>query len=276
MIEKKNLLLRTGTYILLLLVTLVTLLPLIWMLSASLKHDTEVFSVPIRWIPRDPVWGNYSKIWDKINFKQFTFNSFKLSLIITFIQVITSSFAAYGFAKCHFRGRDTLFFVYIATIAIPWQVYMLPQYIEIRILHLIDTHLGYVLMHSFIAFGVFLIRQFYVSIPDELLDAARIDGLNEYGAYFHIVLPLSKPVIATLSIFSFVGIWNDFMGPMIYFDSMRNKTIPLGIRMFLGQYATEYGLIMASSVVSLIPVFIVFLGFQRFFIEGIATSGMKG
>jgi multiple sugar transport system permease protein len=276
MIERKNLTLRAGTYILLALVTLVTLLPLIWMLSASLKNDTDVFSVPIRWIPRNPVWSNYSEIWEKINFQQFTFNSFKLSVIITFIQVITSSFAAYGFAKCHFKGRDSLFFIYIATIAIPWQVYMLPQYIEIRILHLIDTHLGYVLMHSFIAFGVFLMRQFYVSIPDELLDAARIDGFNEYGAYFHIVLPLSKPVIATLSIFSFVNIWNDFMGPMIYFDSMRNKTIPLGIRMFLGQYATEYGLIMAASVVSLIPVFIVFLAFQRFFIEGIATSGLKG
>jgi multiple sugar transport system permease protein len=143
-------------------------------------------------------------------------------------------------------------------------------------LHLIDTHLGYVLMHCFIAFGVFLVRQFYVSIPDEFLDAARIDGLNEYGAYFNIVLPLSKPVIATLSIFSFVDIWNDFMGPMIYFDSMRNKTIPLGIRMFLGQYSTEYGLIMAASVLSLIPVFIVFLAFQRFFIEGITTSGIKG
>jgi multiple sugar transport system permease protein len=276
MIEKKNLPAMIGSYTLLVLVTILTLLPLIWMLSASLKYDADVFSVPIRWIPRNPVWNNYVKIWEKINFKQFTFNSFKLSLIITFIQVVTSSFAAYGFAKCHFRGRDTLFLIYIATIAIPWQVYMLPQYIEIRILHLIDTHLGYVLMHSFIAFGVFLMRQFYVSIPDELLDAARIDGLNEYGTYFHVVLPLSKPVIATLSIFSFVNIWNDFMGPMIYFDSMRNKTIPLGIRMFLGQYATEYGLIMAASVVSLAPVFIVFLGFQRFFIEGIATTGMKG
>jgi multiple sugar transport system permease protein len=276
MIEKKNLPMRIGTYILLAAVTMLTLLPLIWMLSASLKTDTDVFSVPIRWIPRNPQWKNYVKIWEQIDFERFTFNSFKLSLIITFIQVITSSFAAYGFAKCHFRGRDTLFFLYIATIAIPWQVYMLPQYIEIRILHLIDTHLGYILMQSFTAFGVFLIRQFYISIPDELLDAARIDGLNEYGAYFHIVLPLSRPVIATLSIFSFVGVWNDFMGPMIYFDSKRNKTIPLGIRMFLGQYATEYGLIMAASVVSLVPVFIVFVCFQRFFIEGIATSGMKG
>jgi multiple sugar transport system permease protein len=166
--------------------------------------------------------------------------------------------------------------VYIATIAIPWQVYMLPQYVEMRMMGLTNSHLGYVFMQSFIAFGVFLIRQFYVSIPNELLDAARIDGLNEYGAYFRVVLPLSKPVLATLTIFSFVTIWNDFMGPMIYFDSVTKKTIPLGIRMFLGQYSTEYGLIMSASVLSLIPVFIVFIAFQRFFVEGIATSGLKG
>ena len=153
---------------------------------------------------------------------------------------------------------------------------MLPQYVEMRMLHLTNTHLGYIFMQSFIAFGVFLMRQFYVSIPDELLDAARIDGLTEYGIYGRIVLPLSSPVIATLSIFSFVNVWNDFMGPMIYFDSNYNKTIPLGIRMFLGQYSTEYGLIMAASVVSLVPVFVVFLFFQRFFVEGIASTGLKG
>lgn len=143
-------------------------------------------------------------------------------------------------------------------------------------LHLINSHLGYVYLHAFSAFGVFLVRQFYFSIPNELLDAARIDGLSEYGIYFRIVLPLSKPVLATLSIFTFVTVWNDFMGPLIYFDSMNKKTIPLGIRMFIGQYSTEYGLIMAASVVSLIPVFVVFLLFQRFFVEGIATSGLKG
>jgi multiple sugar transport system permease protein len=131
-------------------------------------------------------------------------------------------------------------------------------------------------MHCFTAFGVFLVRQFYTGIPNELLDAARIDGLNEYGAFFRIVLPLSKPVLATLTIFTFVSIWNDFMGPMIYFDSVHLKTIPLGIRMFLGQYSTEYGFIMAASVVSLVPVFAVFLMFQRFFVEGVATSGLKG
>jgi multiple sugar transport system permease protein len=276
MTEKRNIVSSTGAYILLAAISFLTLLPLAWMLSSSLKYDTDVFSIPIRWIPLNPVWNNYVRIWQKINFALFTFNSFKLSIVITFIQVFTSSFAAYGFAKCRFPGRDSLFFVYIATIAIPWQVYMLPQYMEMRMLHLTNSHLGYVFMQSFTAFGVFLIRQFYISVPDELLDAARIDGLNEYGSYFRIVLPLSKPVIATLTILSFVSIWNDFMGPMIYFDSVIKKTIPLGIRLFLGQYSNEYGLIMAASVVSLTPVFVVFLFFQRFFVEGISTSGLKG
>jgi multiple sugar transport system permease protein len=276
MIEKRNTITRTGAYILLAAVSFVTLLPLVWMLSSSLKYDTDVFSIPVRWIPEKPVWNNYVRIWQKIDFALFTFNSFKLSIVITIIQVLTSSFAAYGFAKCRFPGRDALFFVYIATIAIPWQVYMLPQYVEMRTFHLTNSHLGYVFMQSFTAFGVFLIRQFYLSVPDELLDAARIDGLNEYGSYFRIVLPLSKPVIATLIILSFVNIWNDFMGPMIYFDSVSKKTIPLGIRLFLGQYSNEYGLIMAASVVSLAPIFVVFVFFQQFFVEGISTSGLKG
>jgi multiple sugar transport system permease protein len=276
MIEKQNPFIRTGLYFLLLVTIVITLLPFIWMLSSSLKYDTDVFSVPIQWIPKNPVWNNYLVIWQKIDFLRFIFNSFKLSIIITLIQVFTCSFAAYGFAKCRFPGRDTLFFLYVATIAIPWQVYMLPQYVEMRMMHLTNSHLGYILMHCFTAFGVFLVRQFYMSIPNELLDAARIDGLNEYGAFFRIVLPLSKPVLATLILFTFVNIWNDFMGPMIYFDSVHLKTIPLGIRMFLGQYSTEYGFIMAASVVSLVPVLAVFLMFQRFFVEGVATSGLKG
>ena len=276
MIYRKNILKQQAVILSLCFIAFLTLLPLIWMLSSSLKYDSDVFSLPIQWIPLDPVWSNFLTIWQKIDFALFTFNSFKLSIIITLIQVFTSSFAAYGFAKCRFRFRDGLFFVYVATIAIPWQVYMLPQYVEMRMMGLVNTHLGYILMQSFTAFGVFLVRQFYISVPDELLDAARIDGLNDYGLYFRIVLPLSKPVIATLAIFSFVNIWNDFMGPMIYFDSVYNKTIPLGIRMFLGQYSAEYGLIMAASVVSLTPVLAVFLFFQRFFVEGIATSGLKG
>ncbi|MEG0109573.1 MAG: carbohydrate ABC transporter permease [Oscillospiraceae bacterium] len=276
MIKKKSYISDISTYIALALVTFITLLPLIWMLSASLKREVDVFSIPIQWIPTDPQWANYTKIWTKIPLALFTFNSAKLTVIITIIQLVTSSFAAYGFAKCRFKGRDALFLCYVATIAIPWQVYMLPQYIMMNKVHLIDTHMSIILLQSFTAFGVFLIRQFYLSIPDELLEAARIDGLSEYGIYFRIVMPLTKPALATLTIFSFVNVWNDFMGPMIYFNSTSLKTIQLGIRMFIGQYSAEYGLIMAASVVSLIPVIAVFLAFQRFFIQGVATSGLKG
>ncbi|MDL2323971.1 carbohydrate ABC transporter permease [Ruminococcaceae bacterium OttesenSCG-928-A16] len=276
MIEKKNPVAKVLTHLLLLSIVFITLLPLLWMLSSSLKLDRDVFTVPIQWIPSHPEWNNYLRIWEKIDLGLYTLNSFKLTTIITIIQVLTSSFAAYGFSKCRFKGRDTLFLAYVATIAIPWQTYMLPQFIEMRILGLTNTHTGYILMQSFIALGVFLMRQFYMGIPDELLEAARIDGLNEYGIYFRIVLPLSGPSIATLCIFSFVTIWNDYMGPMIYFSPNHLKTIQLGIRMFIGQYSAEYGLIMAASVFALIPVLLVFLAFQRFFVQGVATSGLKG
>ena len=276
MIEKKSPVGAAVRYVLLTLVTVATLLPLVWMLSASFKLDSEVFSIPIKWIPETFHWENYLKIWEKIPFARFTWNSAKLTVIVTLIQLLTCSFAAYGFTKCHFRGRDTLFLCYVATIAIPWQVFMLPQYTMMQKVGLVDTHLGYILIQSFAAFGVFLLRQFYLGIPDELLEAARIDGLSEYGSYFRIVLPLAKPAMATLAIFTFVTIWNDFMGPMIYFNSEKNKTIPLGIRMFLGQYSTEYQLIMAASVVSLIPVLIMYVFCQRYFVQGIATSGLKG
>ena len=273
---KQDLFVQVCVYLVLILITVVTLLPLVWMFSASFKLDSEIFSVPIQWIPKTFHFENYVRIWQKIPFGLFTFNSFKLTIIVTFIQVLTCSFAAYGFSKCKFRGRDTLFLCYIATIAIPWQIYMLPQYSLMQKLHLVDTHLGYILMQSFAAFGVFLLRQFYQSVPNELIEAARIDGLSEYGCYFRIVLPLAKPAIATLTIFTFVNTWNDFMGPMIYFNSESNKTIPLGIRMFIGQYSSEYQLIMAASVVALLPVLILYVFCQRFFVQGIATSGLKG
>lgn len=276
MVEHKNKVARFLLYVFLAVVVIVMLLPLVWMLSASLKTAETVFGETIVWIPESPQWENYLMIWKKIPFALFTFNSAKLTVIITLIQLFTSSFAAYGFAKCKFKGRDLLFLCYVATIAIPWQVYMLPQYIMMQKMHLVDTHLAIILLQSFTAFGVFLLRQFYLSIPDELLEAARIDGLSEYGIYARIVLPLSKPSMATLTIFSFVTVWNDFMGPMIYFDSTKLKTIQLGIRLFVGQYSAHYEYIMAASVVALVPVLILYLAFQRFFVQGIATSGLKG
>ena len=276
MVQQTKIGVRIFQYILLITLTLITLLPLIWMLSASFKLSTEVFSNPIRWIPETFHWDNYLKIWEKVDFALFTKNSAKLTILVTLIQLLTCSFAAYGFTKCKFPGRDTLFLCYVATIAIPWQIFMLPQYIMMQKFHLVDSHLGYVLLSSFAAFGVFLLRQFFLGIPNELLEAARIDGLSEYGIYFRIVLPLAKPAMATLAIFTFVNVWNDFMGPMIYFNSESNKTIPLGIRMFVCQYSTDYQLIMAASVVSLIPVIVMYAFCQRYFVQGIASSGLKG
>lgn len=263
-------------YIVLVAIAVLMVVPLLWMLSASLKNSSEVFAFPFQWIPEVFYWENYSKVFERIPMLLFIKNSAKLTVIVTAIQLFTSSFAAYGFAKCHFKGRDILFLAYVATIAIPWQVYMLPQYVIIQKLHLVDTHLGYILLQAFIAFGVFLMRSFYLSIPDELLEAARIDGLSEYGIFFKIALPMAKPAMASLLIFSFVTIWNDYMGPMIYFNSTAVKTVPLGIKMFVGQYSADYNLIMAASMISLIPIFVVFIAFQRFFVEGIATNGLKG
>ena len=264
------------SYVVLIALAVLTLLPFIWMVSASLKLDKDVFRFPIQWIPEIPQWSNYVRIWTQIPYLTFIGNTTKLTVIITFLQLFTSSFAGYAFAKLQFKGKDFLFLAYIASIAIPWQSYMVPQFIMMRRFDLVDTHLSLILLQAFTAFGVFMMRQFFISIPDDILHAARIDGLSEYGIYFRIILPLSKPALATLTIFTAVFVWNDFMGPLIYLNSTDLKTIQLGLRMFIQQYSANYSLIMAASLVSLIPVMVLFLTFQRFFVEGIATTGIKG
>lgn len=264
------------TYVVVIIVTLTMLAPFVWMLSASLKLDRDVFAFPIEWIPSEPRWQNYIDIWTKIPLGIFVFNTTKLTVIVTVLQLLTSSFAAYAFAKLHFPYRNALFLAYIATIAMPWQVYMVPQFILMREFGLNNTHMALICLQAFTAFGVFLMRQFYMSIPDELCEAARIDGMSEYGIWWRIMLPLSMPALSTLTIFTFVNTWNDFLGPLIYLTKTDLKTIQIGIRMFITQYTQEYGLIMAASVVSLIPVLIVFLVLQRFFVEGIASTGLKG
>ena len=251
-------------------------IPFVWMLLASFKTSNEVFSIPMKLMPEIWYGENYQEIWKKIPLLTFFVNTTKLTLITTVIQVLTSCFAAYGFAKVKFKGRDILFVIYVTTIAVPWQVYMVPQFALMSKMQLTNSHLGLILMQAFSAFGVFLMRQFLMGIPGELLEAARIDGLNEYGIFARIALPLVKPGIATLIIFTFVNIWNDFMGPMIYINSTELKTIQLGIRMFISQYGADYALIMAASVCSLIPVLIIFMLCQRWFIEGIAAGGVKG
>lgn len=265
-----------AVYLTVIVVTIIMLLPFAWMLSASLKLDRDVFAFPIEWIPAQPRWQNYVDIWTKIPLALFIYNTSKLTIIVTLLQLLTSSFAAYAFAKLHFPYKNTLFLGYIATIAMPWQVYMVPQFLLMREFGLNNTHLALICLQAFTAFGVFLMRQFYMSIPTELCEAARIDGMNEYQIWAKIMLPLSKPALSTLTIFTFVTTWNDFLGPMIYLTKTELKTIQIGLRMFISQYSAEYGLIMAASVVALVPVLVVFLALQRFFVEGVASSGLKG
>ncbi len=269
-------LLSALKYALLLFFAAIALIPFIWMISASLKTSAGVFSIPMRWIPESFRWVNYSEIWDKVPLLTYFKNTAVVAVVVTFMQILTSSFAAYAFAKIRFKGRDALFMCYIGTIAVPWQVYMVPQFIMMRSLGLYDTVWALVALQSFSAFGVFLMRQFYLGIPGDLNEAARIDGLSEYGIWARIILPLSKPAIATLAIFTFVNTWNDYMGPMIYLTTDTNKTVQVGLRRFIQAYSADYHLIMAASLCSLIPVSIVFLALQKYFIEGIATTGLKG
>ena len=263
-------------YAALIIMAVIMLIPFAWMLSASLKFEKDVFSFPIVWIPPVPQWGNYAEIWKKVPLLTGFFNTTKLTVCTTVLQLVTSSFAAYAFAKLSFKGRDTIFMMYVMTISIPWQVYMVPQYKMMTLFGLTDSHLGIILMHAFTAMGVFLMRQFFIGIPNELLEAARIDGLSEYGIWARLMLPLSKPAIATLCITSFTFEWNDFMGPLIYLSSQKKKTIQLMLRMFNSQYSSNYAQIMAAATVALIPVLILFSCLQRYFVEGVASSGIKG
>lgn len=267
---------RCLLYVVLIILTAVMLIPFAWMFSASLKLDKDVFIFPIQWIPKQPRWQNYLDIWTKIPLMTFVLNTVKITLIVTFLQLLTSSFAAYAFAKLKFKYSNILFMAYIATIAVPWQVYMVPQFMMMRKFGLNDSHLAIIFLQAFSAFGVFMMRQFYQGIPDELCEAARIDGMSEYQIYGRIMLPLSKPALSTLTIFTFVSTWNDFLGPLIYLKTEAKKTLQLGLKMFISQYSSEYGLIMAASVLSLIPVLIVFLSLQKYFVEGIAATGVKG
>jgi len=195
---------------------------------------------------------------------------------VTFLQLLTGSFAAYGFSKVRFPGRDVLFLVYIGTIAVPWQAYMIPQFILMSKLHLSNTLWSIVALQAFGAFGVFLMKQFYETIPEELSEAARMDGLSEYGIYRRIILPLSVPALASLTLLTFTNTWNDYLGPLIYLRSPDLWTIQLGLKSFVGQYNAEYALIMTGSVLSVLPIAIIFMLGQRYFVEGIATSGLKG
>jgi multiple sugar transport system permease protein len=267
---------RLLGYLVLIVTSIVILIPFLWMVISSLKRSNDVFTVPIQWIP-DPVqWSNYIDIFAKANMITWIQNTLILSVIVTFLQVLTGSLAAYGFSKGRFPGRRVLFLAYVGTIAVPWQAYMIPQFILFSRLHLANTLMAIIALQAFGAFGVFLMKTFYDTIPNELIEAARIDGLGEFGIYRRIMLPLSIPAIASLSLLTFVTTWNDYLGPLLYLRDPKIWTIQLGLQSFVGQYDTEFGLIMTGAVISVLPIAIIFALGQRYFIEGIATTGIKG
>lgn len=256
--------------------SLTMILPFLWMLSSSFKDSLEVFNFPIQWIPQNLKLENYSYIWNKANYPQLFFNTLKLTVVITILQIVTCSLAAYAFSKLVFPERDKIFILYLATLMLPYQVVMIPQFSVIKIFGLTNTHMALILIQAFNPMGVFLMKQFFDGIPNELSEAARIDGLNEFGIYSKIIMPLSKSVIGTLVILTSVSVWNDFLAPLIYINSRELYTIQLGLRNMISEFTAEYGSIMAASVISIIPILIVFLCFQSFFEQSLASSGVKG
>ncbi|WP_424449015.1 carbohydrate ABC transporter permease [Microbacterium arborescens] len=268
---------RIAGYAALILAAAALLLPFFWMIMSSLKTANEVFSVPIQWIPEVFVWQNYVDIWNQSGMLTWIRNTLVLAVVVTFLQVLTGSFAAYGFARIRFPGRDVLFLAYIGTIAVPWQSYMIPQFILLSNVKVSNTLWAIILIQAFGAFGVFLMKQFYETIPEELSEAARLDGLSEYGIWRRIMLPLSVPALASLTLLTFVNTWNDYLGPLIYLRNPDLWTIQLGLKSFVSNlYDTNYALLFAGLVISVVPIALIFLLGQKYFVEGIATSGMKG
>lgn len=259
----------------LIIFSIATLFPFLWMISASLRTDVDIFRNPMNWIPQTLYLDSYKQVWTIIPFAQYFLNTIKLTLVITVLQVIICSMSAYAFAKLKVPFKNGVFMLFIASMMMPWQSIMVPQFTIVSNLGLYNTHTGYVLIQLFSAFGIFLMRQFFMSLPNELNEAARVDGLNEWQIFWKIIMPLSVPGLSTLTIFTFVYMWNDYLAPLIYLNSDSLKTIQLGLQAFKSQFTMDYGLLMAGTVIATIPMIIIFLIGERFFIQGVATTGMK-
>lgn len=254
----------------------IMIFPFLWMVLGALKTSSELFAIPIKLLPKAFVWSNFSDVLTAVPFLKFYANTAKIAVLSTVGQVLTCALSAYAFSKLQFKGRDTLFLFYLATLMIPGQVTMIPQFELMNKLGLYDSHWSLILLRWFSPFGVFLLRQFFVSIPDSLVEAARIDGAREVRIFSGLILPLSKSAIATLVTLTFLNSWNEFMGPLIYLQTKSKFTLQIGIRYFQQEFGTNYTLIMAATTMSLIPIVLIYMFAQRYFIEGIAASGVKG
>jgi multiple sugar transport system permease protein len=272
--KNKRRLESTVKYVVLTIVAIITLLPLIIVLSSSFKNESEIFDFPFHFFAKNPISGNFLQLMDK--FPLYIWNSVKLTFTIVVVQLFTATTGAYVFSKLEWKGRNFIFGLYLASMMIPMQAVMIPQFIIIRNFNLYDTHMSLVLLGAFTAFGTFLVRQFFLSIPNTYSEAARIDGAKEWTIFAKLMLPMSKAVLVTQVIFSFRFFWNDFFTPLIYITTPELKTLPLGMTDFVREQYVYWGPQMAAALISILPVLLIFLFGQRYFIQGVASSGLKG
>jgi len=278
--QAKERTLRISAYVVLIIGALSMIMPFLWMVTTSLKTLNAIFVQPKNWIqmfvPTMLVWQNYVDAWTKVPFGQFYLNSIIVGLAVTVGQVFTSSLAAYAFARLTFPGRDKLFFAYLATMMIPGSVTMIPVYVLMRVFRWVDTYQALIIPAIFSAYGTFMLRQFFMTLPKDLEDAAKIDGCGFFRIYMTIILPLSKPALATLTVFTFMGNWGSFMWPLLVTNTMTMRTLPIGLESFKTQYSTDWHLLMAGSVMVMLPIVIIFIFTQRYFVESIKLTGVKG
>jgi multiple sugar transport system permease protein len=263
-------------HLVLLPIALVMVLPLAWMVATSLQTLNETRHYPPTLIPSSAQFGNYTEVLQRAPFGRWFLNTLIVTVICVIGNLFFCSLAGYAFARIKFFGRDAVFILVLATLMIPFQVIMIPTFLIVRKLGLIDTLGGLIVPNLAGAFGIFLLRQFFRSLPIELEEAARIDGASRLGVLFKIVLPLSGPVLATVAVITFLWTWNDFLWPLITIYNPDNMTLQVGLTTFQGAHQTNTHLLMAANVMSVIPVLLLFFVAQRFFIRGIATSGLKG
>lgn len=265
-------------YLLLIAGSLLFLLPLFWMITTALKPLSEVYTFPPEFIPRTFLWQNFLTAWTAQNFDRYFLNTVFITVWVLVGVLGSSTLCAFGFARLRFVGRDVLFICVLATMMLPGAVTLIPTYILFKLLGWLDSFKPLIIPAWFGggAFNIFLLRQFFLTLPVELEDAARIDGASTFGIFWQIFLPLSKPALAVVAVFTFQGVWNDFLGPLIYLNSPDKFTLALGIYAFIGQYNTQENLMMAVALIMVIPVIVIFFLSQRQLVEGVVMTGVKG
>jgi multiple sugar transport system permease protein len=256
--------------------SLVMIAPFLWMVFTALKGESEIYAYPPSWLPSSLHWENFAHVWQAVPFGRFYINSIVVTAIITVSQVFTAALAGYAFARLQFPGRDTIFYLYLATLMVPGQVTMLPLFLIMNRLGWIDTYQGLTAPFLMSVFATFFLRQFFTTIPKELEDAARIDGCGRLRFLWQIMLPLSRPALGAVTLFTFLSHWDDYLWPLVITNSTQMRTLPIGLRFFVEESGAQYHYMMAAALIALAPVLALFFVAQRQFIEGIALTGLKG